>query len=406
MENKMENTIANNNVKNRKNNITLIGGENLLQQQNIQLQTYYAIIILGYFGVKIVYGLFFQFYPEKYYHKNIYVTTNELSDPDNPNQSMTNDIIMNAFVPGLWNSEIIDFVTLVVFTYIIYVFTNVSSKSYINKFGNPNFVFILGYILGLGFPPIYSNYIKLYADQVQQSPAFQYIYLIFCAAFIVFVISMNYISLNKMETVHKVNYTVYILVIALVIFGLVVSKKNLNSYSSFTQFYAKDEKCSFSKNGVYQTSGDVIKFTAPFLVFIILLLFSYEPRELSMKNLYIFIYGLLMGVFVSSVSYFGIEYFLEKRPIKECSSVGECKYKDMPLPLVEKVIHEEEHKSPHLSNFNKNIKSNIENNIKKTFNSNAILKIIIVVLIVVLGLYLIYYYIGKGFIEKRLASSS
>ena len=31
----------------------------------LQIKTFMSMIIFGYFGVKIVYGLFFQFYPEK-----------------------------------------------------------------------------------------------------------------------------------------------------------------------------------------------------------------------------------------------------------------------------------------------------------------------------------------------------
>ena len=37
----------------------------------LQLQTFISMIILGYFGVKIVFGLFFNFYPEKFYYRNI-----------------------------------------------------------------------------------------------------------------------------------------------------------------------------------------------------------------------------------------------------------------------------------------------------------------------------------------------
>ena len=33
----------------------------------LQIKSFITMIILGYFGVKIVYGLFFKFYPEKYY---------------------------------------------------------------------------------------------------------------------------------------------------------------------------------------------------------------------------------------------------------------------------------------------------------------------------------------------------
>lgn len=406
--NNYETNSKNNSMSKKNSSIVSYGGQDMdntlfesLKIQNDHLKTYFAIIILGYFGVKIVYGLFFNFYPEKYYHKNIYVTTNEEPNPDNPDSSVTNDIILNAFVPGLWNNEIIDFITMIILTYIIYVFTNVSNKSYINKYGNVNITFIIGYILGLGYPPIYSNYIQLYTDQTNQSSVFKYMYLIFCAAFIVFVISMNYLSMNKMEKVHKINYTIYLVVLTLIIFGLVISKKNIKNYSSVTQFNAADEKCSFSKNGVYQTSGDNVKFTVPLLVFVILLLFSYEPKELSMKMLYVFVYGLLLGVFVSSVSYYGIEYFLEKSPIKQCNDINECKYKDMPLPL----IPPPEEETQTIPRFNLNVGANIQNNITATFSDTAIIRIIIIVTIVSLGIYLIYFYLIKGYLASRKEAS-
>ena len=38
----------------------------------LQLQTFISMIIVGYFGVKIIYGIFFNFYPEKYYYRNIH----------------------------------------------------------------------------------------------------------------------------------------------------------------------------------------------------------------------------------------------------------------------------------------------------------------------------------------------
>jgi len=406
--NNIESNRINNSVS-KKNNSVASGGQMIdnslfesLKIQNDHLKTYFAIIILGYFGVKIVYGLFFNFYPEKYYHKNIYITSNEDPNPDDPNSSVTNDIILNAFVPGLWNSEMIDFVTMIILTYVIYIFTNVSNKSYINKYGNVSITFIIGYILGLGYPPIYSNYIQLYTNPtINQSSLFKYLYLIISAAFIIFVISMNYLSMNKMERVHKINYTIYLVVLALVIFGLVISKKNIKNYSSVTQFQAADEKCSFSKNGVYQTSGDTVKFTVPLLAFVILLLFSYEPKELSMKMLYVFVYGLLLGVFVSSVSYYGIEYFLEKSPIKHCSDINECKYKDMPLPL----LPPPEEETPTLPRFNLNIRANIENNIKATFSNASITRIVIIVTIVSLGIYLIYFYLIKGYLASRKQAS-
>ena len=39
------------------------------------LQSYLALIILGYFTIKIIYGGFFKFYPDKYYYRNVDINT-------------------------------------------------------------------------------------------------------------------------------------------------------------------------------------------------------------------------------------------------------------------------------------------------------------------------------------------
>ena len=46
----------------------LLGGDNILE--NTILQRFFSIVIIGYFGIKIIYGLFFGFYPQKYYYRN------------------------------------------------------------------------------------------------------------------------------------------------------------------------------------------------------------------------------------------------------------------------------------------------------------------------------------------------
>ena len=41
-----------------------------------QVEVFISLIILGYFGVKIIYGIFFKFYPQKYYYRNIEINSN------------------------------------------------------------------------------------------------------------------------------------------------------------------------------------------------------------------------------------------------------------------------------------------------------------------------------------------
>ena len=150
--------------------------------------------------------------------------------------------------------------------------------------------------------------------------------------------------------------------------------KNTKNYNSVSYFYNNGQQCTFAQNGILQTSGDIINITLPFLVFVLLLLFSYEPNEISMKNLYIFVYGLLLGILVSGISYFGIEYFLQKQPEKECKDMTECTYKEMPEPLsvlpVQKAIVE-----PKLFNDDKY-------KINKFGDKSSILKMIALIVII------------------------
>jgi len=386
-------------MKNNKyfNNQILSGGEN--SDKNLykdltstkQIEVFLSIIIIGYFGIKIVYGYFFNFYPEKYYYRNVNITTNEKIDGKN-----TEDITLNAYIPGVWNNEITDFITLITLSAVIFVYTHVSTKSFVDINGNLSLSFLFGYIIGLGYPPIYANYIKFYETATSTSVMIKYIYLVVLLAFIMFVIILNYNEANKLSSVHKINYLVYACAIVLLFFGLILAKKNIKSYNSVTYFYNNGEQCTFAKNGVFQSSGDILNITLPFIVFIILLFFSYEPEELSMKALYTFIYGLLLGILVSSISYYGIEYFLMKQPEKECKDLNECILKEMPAPVKEtqQEINNKNIISP--NNVNSNIKGSLNINIKNKGKINiSLLKVISIIIIIIICIFLIYFYLKK-----------
>ena len=368
-------------------NKNIFGGDNIINP-NKQFQTFLSIIILGYFGVKIVYGFFFNFYPDKYYYRDIVVTSNEGGD-----NSVTQDITLNAYIPGMWNNEMADFIILIVLSYIIYVYTNVSSKSLIDINGNLTLSFIFGYIIGLGYPPIYVNYKNFYEKQLKSASFIKYIYLILLLAFIMFVIIINHNSIGDAQSYHKTNYIIYCVVIVLVFFGLILGRKVPNNYNVSSYFYNDGQSCSFIKNSVLQTSGDMIKITVPFMVFIILLLFSYEPSQLGNKNLYIFVYGLLLGILVSSISYFGIEYFLQKIPLKQCDNLEECSIKNMPAPVED--IYEETVDVP-TTNVDANLGDSALyklSGLTGTKNNKSTLKIILTIILILICIYLIYHFL-------------
>ena len=355
------------------------GGDNILA--NNKLQLFIALIIVGYFGIKIIYGLFFNYYPQKYYNRNINITSNS------NNENIDENITLNAYVPGLWNNEMSDFITAMVIAIIVYIFTNASTKSIFNEYGNLNIAFIIGYIIGLGYPPIYTTMVN--QSIKTGSNIGNYILLGFSIIVIISAIVTNYNESQKISSSHKINYIIYFVIIVLLIGGLVITRKKAENYSAVTYFNSDGESCTFVKNGVIQTSGDTLNITAPFMAFVIILLFTYEPQEIGFKNLYILIYGILLGIIVSGISYFGMEYFLKKIPQVQCNSVQECIMKKMPIP-VETV--EDEDNPPLLIDTNLNINNN---NFPNLFKNSKIsgLKIFLFFVIILLIVYLVYCYI-------------
>lgn len=361
----------------------LYGGNDVLIDNNKdkQLQNFFAIIIIGYFIIKIIFPLFFNFYPQKYYFRNIEVNTGEEID----NSIITNKIALNAYIPGIWNNEVIDFITLIVLVFIIFIFSNFSNKTFITTYGNINKSFIIGYIIGLTYPLFIQNYINLFKDK-PTTLVTQISYLVFILIFSTFIILFNYFSINNEDnkiTSQHINYLVYVLCIVLVLSGLYLFRKKTENYNSICYFYGSSTNVANCKktDGVIETSGDKLNITIPFIVFIMLLLFSYEPSNESWRMLYSFVYALLLGILVSSISYYGFEYFLEKRPQKECNSLEECKYREMNLP------DETAFSKPNVS------KPFID--INKSIGNISFLRWFLIVFIILVVLYLIHFYFFK-----------
>jgi len=375
----------------------LKGGYN---EENM-IKLFFTIVILGYFGVKIVYAFFFGFYPDKYYNRDIQINSNQ-SDPNN-----IKDIVVNAYVPGLWNNEITDFITTIVLSYIIYIFTSLSTKNFVNSNGNLELSFLLGYIIGLGYPPFYTFYLnRINATNDPSNNIFINIYISIIIIFIIFSIIINYTGSS--ENSSNNGYLIYLMIFFLLIFGLFLSRKITNNYSSVTYFYNNGENCTFSKKGIIQSSGDKLNITTPFLSFVILLLFCYQPRKESLKNLYIFVYALLLGILISGISYFGMEYFLIKHPQKECSNIKDCIIRD--LNYVNKNMYRSKNigedslkELKELTNSNNvNLSEDSEdindeiikelNKYNKSTKKFSIFKLVILILIILIFIYLVYIY--------------
>ena len=288
----------------------------------LQLQTFISMIIVGYFGVKIIYGIFFNFYPEKYYYRNIDINT---SDPENKD-IITKNVVLNAYMPGVWNTEITDFIVTVVLCLIIYIYTNMANRAMIDNNGNLNKGLLFGYIIGLGFPPFMKTINPLMNVNENSKSGMS---VLNCLSIVLFVIILLIIVISNYSFVgdnfnNVLSYTTFIAVIILLLFGLFIARKTQQTVGPITYYFSNEEGCKSKKNKYVMASGDLIKITPVFCVFILLLLFSYDPTDLGWKYIYILFYGLFLGVFVSGISYYGIEYFLIKQPIKQCDTLSQC----------------------------------------------------------------------------------
>ena len=295
-----------------------------------------------------------------------------------------------------------DFITALILCGIVYIFTNFSNKSCIDPNGNLNISFLIGYIIGLGYPAFYNIYMQLIENSIQtgQSSSTSVVSNLFysvLAMFTIFIIGINYTESGKGNMMSKVSYLTYLVAIVLLLSGLVVTRKKSSTYGIVSYFYNHGQSCAFDKekhkndklNGMLETSGEKLKITFPFLNFIILLLFVNEPAEITMKNFYFFLYGLFLGALVSNISYFGFEYFLQKKPLKECSGIKDCKLKGMPISYDPSVIALLEEEEETLLISKKNIDSN---RYKHYFNKSSKIKLVILICIIIMIVYLIYFY--------------
>ncbi len=271
------------------------------------LQTFVSFIIIGYFGIKIVYSTFFNYYPDKFYDKNIEITKEDHST------------ILSVYAPNNWNHEFIDFVTLITLSFIIYLFTNFHQKSLITKDGVISITFLIGYIIGLGYPMIKKSF-----SSQQDSSFGKYTSTIFLILFAIMAIVGNYSNDNPSNDV-----SIYLVTLFILLYGLYLTRKKSVSEIQTKVFNTRNNKCTSSSTGIIQTSGEKINFSIPFFTFIILLLFKRDPSNESFRLALYFIFGILLGIFVSSISYYGIEYFLQKTPEKVCDNIRECELKEI-----------------------------------------------------------------------------
>lgn len=289
------------------------------------LQTFLSMIILGYFGVKIVYGGFFHFYPDKYYYRNVDIDTSETGD----GTPVTKKIAINSFMPGIWNNEMTDFVSLMILVCIIFVFTNVPARKMFGQAGFVSPMLLVGFLLGLLFPVFYQNIKKQCSiNQLDECGQLNMSILIIS----IFIILGLFFIQSNYQTQMKSSYYIYVTAILFIIIALYYTRKMSQSYVQVKYYQTEQDQCKNKENGFVFTSGDQLLITPAFAAWILLFFFTVEPSDPSIRNIIYFIYGILLGIFTSSMSYYGIDYFLIKTGQKTCSSDGDCTLRDMPKP--------------------------------------------------------------------------
>ena len=347
----------------------LVGGN--ISNPFKQVEVFFSMIILGYFGVQVVYGYFFKFYPFKYYNRNIEINWDSTSDNKNVGENVRK-LIFNAYMPGIWNNEITDFIITIVLSLIIFVYTNVPNRSMISEEGNLNPALLFGFIIGLGYPPMVHNIqplMKVDPDNNIVTCVFNYFSILFVVVLLIVILISNYNSIDiNNNNNSRTSYLTYVAVIALLLFGLFATRKVDTSINSVTYFNSTEQNCKTKTENYIKSSGQRVNISGTFVVFILLLLFTFNPQTAPWKYAYIFTYGIFLGIFVSGVSYYGIEYFLVKVPIRNCDSLAECQ-QDI-------VTEKDKEKNSEKLEYN--------------MNTNSIIKLTLVLALIFILSYLIY----------------
>ena len=276
-------------------------------------------------------------------------------------------------MPGIWNNELTDFIITIVLALIIFIYTNVPNRSMISEEGNLNPALLFGFLIGLGYPPIVYNLSPLMNydnDNNLGRCVFNYLSVLLVVVLILTILISNYRSINNNNN-SQTSYLTYVAVIILLLFGLIVSRKTETTITNVTYFNSSNNNCKTKTDNYIKSSGQKVKISGTFVVFILLLLFSFNPQESSWKYGYIFVYGIMLGIFVSGISYYGIEYFLVKVPIRNCDTLAECQQ-----DLITSGTEEEMEDAAETLKYN--------------MNTNTIIKLTLVLALIFILSYLIY----------------
>jgi|688.fasta_scaffold228767_3 hypothetical protein len=302
------NNYSNNNNNKTNNNNNNNNNSNISIDFVDRIRVYLIVIIFGYFIIKLIFALF-GVYPDKYYNQTITL---------NSNSSEEINQIINAYVPGVWNSELTDFLIMIIMCVILFFvkFNNIFPFQNANK--NINYILWIPFIIGLIIPVIK---IILF----NKSTIFDNIQVIIIICIGIFMLIYNIFSKQS----NIIFYIIYSGIIILITTMLYILR---NKGSIFTNILynvrnKNSENCTRydMENITVKSSAEEFRINIAFITWLILMIFVYNdgvvPNVLN---------GFLLGIFVGSISFFGMEYPIIKTASDFCITPEECQQKGIP----------------------------------------------------------------------------
>lgn len=280
-----------------------------------RLRVYLMPLIFGYFLIKMFFATF-GVYPRKYYNQTMTINSND-AEADK-------ETVLNAYVPGVWNSELTDFLAMVIMCLILF-FMKSSNQFPLSQNGGINYTLWISFAIGLFIPVLRT---QLEASTTSNSLiGFDNFYTITVIIMGVFIIIYNLLLNSGVSG--KGSYAIYVGLIILITILMFVLKNNSSVFTNVL-YNVRDknsENCTRydMENVTVKSTGEEFRINIPFITWIILMLFSYNIG--AVNNIF---NGLLLGVFVGGVSFIGIQYPIIKTASDFCSSYQECQSKGIP----------------------------------------------------------------------------
>lgn len=312
---------GNNNGRNGRN------GKNGGGNSPDKIRVFLFFIIFAYFASKVFFS-FFRFYPIK--------SSSE---------------------------EIANFAQLIIFAGILFFMSNIPI---LNNDQSINFPFWIGALIGLQLPYYTELLIPFIQRRNESALVFlRILFVIMVAGIVIFLTYVNFndSANNSNSNNSSISYFYVVFAVFFIILAIIVTRSPVKYFKSVCAFSeygccpdgvtaktAPNDKCGQDSppcaqpnapfggccpdgvtqkadiNGtncppIYQqTEGQNIQLNLSFLLWVMLFLFAF-PYESKILG---FIHGAILGMFISSLSFYGMGFLLEKSDPIQCNSIQEC----------------------------------------------------------------------------------